>query len=240
MTTTTPPKPRRLLCAPRYGAAANTTPLRIDGWEAVDLFNFGTGDTPAIRGGSGLILDWEPINQPSFSAADKPRRRYFERNWATLLSTYGFPGTIAYGIDPSVHWGSRPERAADRYDAPTGTIANMLRARWGRASFGLDYYWDKIKDRANYPQFCAYRRARLHDVGTLAAPSVQFLCGVWQIAGEDRAVGDPLPMELMYLQVAEVNPLMGVCLFAPASTPEAAAKVDEATKTLAGLVGGAV
>lgn len=222
MTTTTPPKPRRLLCAPRWAAAANTTPLRIDGWENVTLFNYGEGPKPQIKPGTDFTAKGPRLHDWEYG-----RPREVRREWATLLRATK-PGDIALGVNTFVN--------DDRWDDAVGMTANILRGTG--VSLTTEFYIGPNEKDWNWKNRWAYRMVEVTEVG-LKSGTPSTLC-LSAIAGRDYAAPQVWDEDMLYRMTSNIGLKWPILLFAPASTPEAAAKVDEATKTLAGLVGGAV
>lgn len=213
--------PRRLFIINLWNAAANLPVPALPGWERLALVNCGMGPVPhrpTLPASGGCLIDWEPEPMPPIG--DREGRRAFRREWCELLRGAA-EGTVAYGVDPSVHWGATippPERC---YDDSIGNVAFMLRVGWNRYSFGLDYYADRVKDLWSHGALCAHRRKRLRAVQEInGMDSVQFVCGQRQAKGKDN-YGDGaevLPPEWLDAQVNALGSDMSVCVFAAAST----------------------
>lgn len=213
--------PRRLFIINLWNAAANLPVPALPGWERLALVNCGMGPVPhrpTLPASGGCLIDWEPEPMPPIG--DREGRRAFRREWCELLRGAA-EGTVAYGVDPSVHWGPVKPQPPWNYDDATGQIAYMLRVGGRTYSWGLDYYADKVRDLWAHKALCTYRRSRLLAVqGMNETDSVQFVCGQRQAKGKDN-YGDGaevLPPEWLDAQVNALGSDMSVCVFAAAST----------------------
>lgn len=228
MNTTTPPKPRRMICSPMWGSAHGLKPITIDGWENIGFLNYGMGAEPVLRPGTLITpgckqVDWEWI---------LPKSKAARTFWVHLLRTTK-PGDIAYGIDCGVN--------DARFDDLTQNIANTL--RHAKVSMCYDLYIHPGELMVNWNMRVWYRLNRLRAIqNATGVDSVQEVCAIRQhleVDNDDDYTGpvawDKYEMEQ---QAACLADDMSILLFAPAATPEARAKVEEATRTLAGLVGG--
>lgn len=221
MTTTTPPKPRRLICSPLWGAAAGLKPITIDGWENVTLFNYGEGPKPQIKPGTDFsargprLHDWE-----------YGRPREVRREWATLLRATK-PGDIALGVNTFVN--------DDRWDDSVGMTANVLKGTG--VSLTTEFYIGPKENPWAWQTRWSFRLWNLSEVeDTTQVPSTVCMSA---ISGRDYASptvwdSDMLARMMDFLTI----PSRPILLFAPASTPTAHAVVEEATRKLAGLIGG--
>ena len=228
MNTTTPTKPRRLLCSPLWGASAGLKPITIDGWENVPLINLGL-NTPVADplGRAAQIRRQQPgsylLDYEHGLAKTKPIRA----QWVYILRD-AKPGDIAYGVDTSV-------QSSFLDDLPQNLIYTL---RHSGASFGLDLYLHAQDTGRVYRGRCDYRKDRLRQVerGT-GADSVQILSPLQVRNGEmNYETGECWSFLNPIADVTDVN--MSILLFAPAATPAAHAVVEEATRTLAGMIGG--
>lgn len=220
--TTTPPKPRRMICSPRYGAASAVKPLSLPGWENVTLFNYGEGPKPILKPGTDFTTHGPRLHDYEYG-----RPREVRREWATLLRATK-PGDIALGVNTFVN--------DDRWDDAVGMTANILKGTGVSLTTELYAGWQELPWK--WQSRWAFRLRALSDVEkSTGTPSTVCLSA---IAGRDYAnpnVWDEGSMNLMLYSIGSHD--WPILLFAPASTPEAAAKVDEATRVLAGMVGGA-